>query len=253
MFYPIEKSFSRITDKLITITGEDYQLACRKFYCNVERIHGVGVDGNRYHPVSREMQMNIRKRFGFSDEQKIILCVGELLPNKNQQMAIQAMAEIVKKYPDAQMLLAGNGPEKDKLENLIQTMNLDNNVKMLGYVTNLQEYQKIADVSVSCSKREGLPLNIVEAMLSGTPVVASINRGHRELICDGKTGFLVHVNDENSMAKHILILFNDIKGYKDMSKLEQKYGQKYSFNSVKKELENIYFYDLEWRNQHDKS
>ena len=92
------------------------------------------------------------------------------------------MKKIVKKYSDAQLLLAGNGSEKENLENLIKSLRLTENIKMLGYVTNLQEYQKIVDISVSCSRREGLPLNIVEAMLAGTPVVASINRGHRELI-----------------------------------------------------------------------
>ena len=85
---------------------------------------------------------------------------------------------------------------------------------MLGYVTNLQEYQKIVDISVSCSRREGLPLNIVEAMLAGTPVVASINRGHRELIQPGENGFLVKVDDCEMMAAKILELLNDECLYK---------------------------------------
>lgn len=75
VFYPIEKYFSRMTDKLITITKEDYHLASQKFHCKVERIHGVGVDENRYHSVLQEEQMEIRKQFGFTDGQKIILCV----------------------------------------------------------------------------------------------------------------------------------------------------------------------------------
>jgi glycosyltransferase EpsD len=70
---------------------------------------------------------------------------------------------------------------------------MQSNVKLLGYVTNLQDYQHIVDVAVSCSKREGLPLNIVEAMMSGVPVVATINRGHRELIHEAETGFLTKV------------------------------------------------------------
>lgn len=244
IFYPIEKIFARKTDKLITITKEDYKLAKSKFPCKVERIHGVGVDGKRYHSVPKEEQIEIRKQFGFTDRQKIILCVGELLPNKNQQMIIHSMQKIVKKYPDVRLLLAGNGSEKENLENLINSLGLTENVKLLGYVTNLQEYQKIADVSVSCSKREGLPLNIVEAMLSGTPVVASINRGHKELICDGSTGFLVEVGDSEELAECILKLFSELKLCYDMSKMAKKYGEKYSFDAVKEELKSIYFADL---------
>lgn len=240
VFYPIEKFFSRMTDKLITITNEDYQLAKQKFHCQVERIHGVGVDENRYHPVSGEEQLAIRKQFGFSDSQKIILCVGELLPNKNQQMAIRAMKGIVKEYPDAQLLLAGNGPEKENLENLIRDLELQKNVKMLGYVTNLQEYQKIADVSVSCSKREGLPLNIVEAMLSGTPVVATKNRGHRELVQDRKTGFLVNVDDYDELSMKICELLNNRKCYIDVKDKAKSYAQAYTFVNVKQELTKVY-------------
>lgn len=240
VFYPIEKFFSRITDKLITITKEDYQLASQKFHCKVEHIHGVGVDGNRYHAVSKEEQLAIRKQFGFSEKQKIILCVGELLPNKNQQMIIHAMQEIVKKYSNAQLLLAGNGVEKENLEKLIKTLGLTNNVKMLGYVTNLQEYQKITDISVSCSRREGLPLNIVEAMLTGTPVVASINRGHRELIQPGENGFLVKVDDCEKMAAKILKLLNDKCLYKKIQENANAYAQAYTFKNVKKELTKVY-------------
>lgn len=239
VFYSIEKFFSRMTDKLITITKEDYELASRKFHCQVERIHGVGVDENRYHSVPKEEQLIIRKKFGFSEEQKIILCVGELLPNKNQQMAIRAMKEIVKKYPDAILLLAGNGPEKENLESLIHSLGLQKNVKMLGYVTNLQEYQRIADVSVSCSKREGLGLNIVEAMLSGTPVVVTANRGHRELTQSGKIGCMVKVNDTDAMIAGILSTLDDRNQMKMQAKVHH-YAVRYTNASVKKELENIY-------------
>lgn len=98
------------------------------------------------------------------------------------------MKEVVKSYPDAMLLLAGNGPEKENLENEITSCNLQLNVTLLGYCTFLEKYQKIADVLVACSHREGLPLNLVEAMLTENPVIASINRGHRELIVDGKMG-----------------------------------------------------------------
>lgn len=248
VFYPIEKFFSRITDKLITITQEDYELASRKFYCEVERIHGVGVDEKRYQVVSEEERNNLREQFGFSKEQKIILCVGELLPNKNQQMIIYSMEKITKNYPGVQLLLAGNGPEKENLNYLIKSLGMTENVKMLGYVTNLQDYQKITDVAISCSKREGLPLNIVEAMLSGTPIVASMNRGHKELIREGENGFIVKVNDSDDMARKILTLFSDKKLYDEISESALRCAQKYSFSEVKKELKKIYSNDLKWRN-----
>ena len=240
VFYPIEKLFSRFTDKLITITAEDYKLASEKFHCDTVRIHGVGVDEKRYFPVDNDEKKELRLKMGFGEEQKIILCIGELLPNKNQQMAIHMMTEIVKQYPDAKLLIAGNGPEEKNLRDLIDSLSLNGNVIMLGYVTNLQEYQHIADVDVSCSKREGLPLNIVEAMLSGTPVVATYNRGHRELITDTKDGFLVDVDDMQKMAEEVIKLLQDIAFCSEISRNAVEKGTEYCASSVKSELKRVY-------------
>ena len=241
IYYPIEKYFSRKNDTLITITHEDYRLAKKKFHCQVEHIHGVGVDEKRYFPVSKEEKLRLRKEMGFDENQKLLLCVGELLPNKNQKMAIHAMREIVKRYPDAILFIAGNGPEKENLENEIKQCNLENNVKMLGYCTHLQDYQHIIDVLVACSYREGLPLNIVESMLSGNPVVASINRGHKELIHNSENGYLVSRDNSESMADRVLELFSDEVKAETLSKNAYNFAMDYCFTSVEKELEEIYF------------
>lgn len=238
VFYPIEKFFSRLTDILITITHEDYKLAKEKFHCQVEHIHGVGVNEERYYPVSTEEQLKLRQELGFTPDQKIVLCVGELLPNKNQQIAIRMMQQVVKQFPDAMLLLAGNGPEKENLENLISELGMDQNIKMLGYCTYLEKYQRITDVLVACSKREGLPLNLVEAMLTENPVVASVNRGHRELIHDGENGYLVNNVDE--MAERVIGLLTNAELKAKIGGSARDYARSYGFVNVERELREIY-------------
>ncbi|MDE6870700.1 MAG: glycosyltransferase family 4 protein [Bacteroidales bacterium] len=240
VFYPIEKYFSHLTDKLITITHEDYNLASRKFHCEVCHTHGVGVDAKRYFPVSEVEKNNLRKQMGYAPGQKLILCVGELLQNKNQTMAIDMMLHVKEQYHDAVLILAGNGPRKEYLKQYIQDRGLSANVEMIGYVTNLQDYQHIVDLQVACSKREGLPLNVVEAMLSGTPVVASSNRGHRELIHDGDNGFIVTLDDSQKMALRVLQLLSDdiLRGRICESALD--YAANYSFESVVDDLGKVY-------------
>lgn len=240
VFYPIEKLFSRLTDKLITITQEDYELASKKFHCKVYRIHGVGVDERRYFPADEEMKSEIRKELGYTDDQKLILCIGELLPNKNQGMAIRMMEELVKEFPEAKLLLAGNGPEKENLEALIAELGLQEHVEMLDYCTYLEKYQKAVDLGVSCSKREGLPLNVIESMLTRNPVVATKNRGHRELIQHEKNGYLVDVDDVDSMLKYVRELMVCDEQRENISTQAVIDAQKYNFFSVKKELQKIY-------------
>ena len=241
IFYPIEKFFSRMTDVFITITHEDYKVASEAFHCKVAYIHGVGVSGERYKPVTIEEKLAQRRRMGYSQNAKILLCIGELNSNKNQVMAIRMMHKVVAKYPEAMLLLAGNGPKQKFLEQLIKQEELERNVKMIGYVTNLQDYQHIIDVQISCSLREGLPLNIVESMLSGNPVVAGLNRGHRELIQDGINGYIVDPNDYEAMSERVLNLLDNNDLRKRIVQNAIIFAQDFTFTSVKKELEEIYF------------
>ena len=155
-------------------------------------------------------------------------------------MAIRAMQNVVKEFPDAQLLLAGNGPEKENLKQEIVNCNLENNVKLLGYCTCLEKYQRVADVLVSCSKREGLPLNLVEAMLTENPVVVSVNRGHRELVQDGENGYLVAVDDSETMSERVIKLLKDDVNRIHMGQNARAYAKQYGVKSVQQELKQIY-------------
>jgi len=239
-YYPIEKVFARITDKLITIVSEDYEIATNKLDCQIYRIHGVGVDENKFQPVDIAEKMSLRIRMGYETSQKIILSVGELLANKNQQMIICAMPDILKKTPNAILLIAGNGPNQQQLEHLINSLNLQENVKMLGYVSNINEYHKISDLLVSCSIREGLGMNVIEAMMCGNPVVLTDNRGHRELIDEDRNGYLVQLDATEKMAEKVNTILLSDDAYKKFARNAKIFSDKYSNERVKKELKEIY-------------
>lgn len=240
LYYPIEKIFARKTDKLITIVSEDYQIASKDFSCPVHRIHGVGVEEKKFFPLDVEEKNLLRKKLGFSPKQKIILCVGELLSNKNQQMIIRAMPKIIEYDPNIILLLAGNGPRKEELETLIESLSLQKNIKMLGYVTNIHEYHKISDLLVSCSIREGLGLNAIESLMVGNPVVLTDNRGHRELIDEGHNGYLIPINDVEQMTEKIIETLSSHTEYKKMSDNAKEFSAQYGVKLVKKELQEIY-------------
>ncbi|MBO4452916.1 MAG: glycosyltransferase family 4 protein [Clostridia bacterium] len=240
IYYPIEKFFARYTDKLITINEEDHEFAKNHFKCEVCRIHGVGADPERFHPVSDEEKAEYRKELGIKEGSRVIMCVGELLPNKNQKTAIKAMKEVVKKVPEALLLIAGNGPEKDNLQALIDELDLNDSVKLIGYTTQLEKYLQASDLLVACSIREGLGMNVIEAMLCGKPVVASKNRGHNELVKDGVNGFLVDACETGQYSDRIIEVL--IKGARsiEMGGCGSKAAMPYSAVSVSKDLKTIY-------------
>lgn len=240
VWYPVEKFMCRYTDKLITITQEDYDLALAKFPARVERIHGVGANSAKYRSLSEEERAALRHELGYAGDDKLVLCTGELLPNKNQITAIRAMKLAAEKQQNVKLLLAGNGPTLPELQAEVAALSLQDCVVFLGYRTDLERYANIADVIVSCSYREGLPMNIVEGMLLGKPVVASYNRGHRELIVPDKTGYMVSPSDAGAFAEKILALLGDPVLSARMGYAGYEKAQLYADTNVRKELAHIY-------------
>ena len=124
------------------------------------------------------------------------------------------------------------------LTNLVKENGIENNVEFLGYTLRLNKYYNIADCLVACSFREGLPLNVIEAMLCGDAVVASNNRGHRELVEDGVNGFIVDATDIDGFAYKIIKVLDNPSFYAKPS-LEK--AELFTDRNVVEELKKIYY------------
>ena len=238
IYYPIEKLMAKKCDVLITVNKEDYALAQRKFSKRTEiaHIHGVGVDEKRYHPARPEEQLAMRQAEGLSSEDFVILCTGELNENKNQKTLISAAAMLKDKIPNLKVLLAGNGPKEQELRDQIHAEGLEDVVKLLGYRTDLEKVVPAVDLVVSCSHREGMPLNIIEAMLCKKPVVASHNRGHDELVKPNQTGILLTPDDAAGFADAIHMLAFNKDQRRKMGESACSGIQPYAVHATKTEL-----------------
>lgn len=238
LYYPIEKYFAKKCDVIITITDEDYLLASSKFKTNVVRMHGVGVYEERYHPIDEKERSYLREKAGLSSDDYVIVCVGEFNANKNQKVLVSAISKIKDKIPNIKLLFAGSGRLMDDVKKQVEELGLNNMVQFLGYRRDLETIVPASDLVVSCSYREGLPLNIVEAMLSKKPIVASINRGHKELVIDGQNGYLFDPSDAEQLSQKILKVFNGDS--LAMGERSCDRAQSYTVSSVKEEISQIY-------------
>ena len=235
MFYPVEKMLSHVTDDLITINNEDYELAKRKM--KARRIHyvpGVGVDENKFNfCMSDDETENLRKEVGVSKKDFVMICVGELNDNKNQIMQIEAVKEIASENENIKLLLAGEGDKREFLEQKIQEYNLQDKVKLLGYRTDIPRLLKISNLALSTSKREGLPVNVIEALTVGLPVIGTNCRGTRDLIKDGVNGYIVQIDDVYGLIKaiediNIIIPKNELK------------NTQYTMSNILNKMKSIY-------------
>ena len=237
VFYPIEKFFAKKCDAIITITEEDYKLASKKFKTKVIRMHGAGVDGERHHCVEEAEKLALREQLGIKQEDFVCLCIGELNQNKNQKALVSLVPTLKERIPNVKLLLAGNGKTKEELETQIKELGLEKEVALIGYQPKIENYVRAIDVMLSVSKREGLPFNIVEAMLTKKPVVVSENRGHRELVKDGVTGFMT--NDQKEYVERIVKLFEDKALYSEITEKAYEYAQSYTVKSTTEEFKCI--------------
>ena len=122
---------------------------------------------------------------------------------------------------------------------------MSDHAKLIGYRTDLEVFVNMADIAVSASLREGLGINLIEAMNCRKPVVGSVNRGHSEFINPGVNGFLADGDTEEeiseSFSKAIIQLALDKNLYARLSEHAYVDVQKYMDFNVEKELQTIYF------------
>lgn len=139
----------------------------------------------------------------FDDEIPVILGAGSLTTQKDFPTLVRAFARICEKR-EAKLVITGKGPEKERLQSLIERLDLDNKAMLAGFVDNPYAYISNASVFVLSSMYEGLPTVLIEALACGTPVVSTdCPSGPREILNDGKLGPLVPVGDVHKLSKSI--------------------------------------------------
>ena len=162
--------------------------------------------------AGRRSRGAIRDRRSIAAEpEPLILFVGRLVPLKGPQVLIEAMGQVAQVHPEAQLVLVGDGALRDQLRQHAQELGLAGQVRLLGYVRGkpLAALYRAADVVVVPSLYEPFGLVALEAMVSGTPVVAADAGGLAALVRDQQTGLKVPPNDPRALAGGILRLLTD--------------------------------------------
>ena len=209
IYYPVEWICSWMTDTLLVINREDYQIAKKKFHAK-ETIYipGVGIDIDKINSVQINREEK-RKELGLKTDDIVLLSVGELNQNKNHEIVIRALKELNNSH--IKYVVCGQGLLKKYLEKLARELGVQNQLFLIGFRTDVIEIYKCADIFVFPSKREGLSVALMEAMACGLPCVVSSIRGNVDLI-DKYGGTLFNVDSVQSCRNAIKkILKSDLK------------------------------------------
>ncbi len=241
LYYPIEKWLSKYTDCLITINDEDYELAVNKLKArSVKKVPGVGVDLNKFVPQTLEKKKELRKQYGYSDDDFILIYVAELNHNKHQDLLVKVVDVLKNKIPNIKLLLVGAGKLIEDYKQQVRDLKLEEHIHFLGYRKDVPNLMAIADVAVSASRREGLPVNVMEAMATGLPLVVTDCRGNRDLVINGENGFVVGLDDVDAFAGAIERLYNSQELRTKFGRANLEMIKEYSLENVIKYMEEIY-------------
>lgn len=175
----------------------------------------MGVDLSAFSPAKKDD--SIRKKLGISGE--FIFTVGRMAEKKGFKYLIDAMPRILEKLPKAKLVMIGDGPERQRLEQQAKELKLEKSVIFAGKVTHkeLENWYPTADVFVLPSivtkegDTEGLGVVFLEAIASGTPIIGSNVGGIPDIIRHNETGLLVPEKDSNAVAEAIVNVLTDRK------------------------------------------
>ncbi len=230
-FLLIEKVLRCVTDEIFALNPEDFAFAKRfKLYRNqLHGFPGLGLDLNVYHPASAEEKSEARYTLGIPESAFVLLYIADFTARSNHDMLLQALRFLPS---DIHLCLLGEGPLLETCREKAESLGVLPKVGFLGAQRNWSLCCHAADIAVSSSLQESLPLPLVAALASGLPIVASDIRGNRSLVRDGINGYLYPSGNTYKFAEKIIKIYSDRELQINLGQLNHAFLAPYSLDAV---------------------
>ena len=228
----------RAADRVLVVSQEIKEIVQRRFGLEDTKIlvlkNGIVCDGDTSMPVE------LQKEFSISANKLKLIAAGRLVPLKNFDILVRAIAEVINQgQNDLLVLIAGEGEERVRLEQLIRDLGIESYVKLLGLRHDVMGLMQACDLFVMPSRYEGLSLAMIEAMACGLPIIASDVRGLKDYITNEQNGLLFPAGDYKTLAERILQLANNRELRSKLSQgaresFEKEYDMRKNIRSIDK-------------------
>lgn len=201
-----------------------------------------GVDTDCFKPFPEVEKKDVKKEIGVFEDAEIIGTVCRLDPVKNLIFMIETVKDILKKREKTILLIVGEGPERKPIEDVVDKLELNNKIILLGKRNDVERIMPILDIFILPSISEGTSMTILEAMACAIPVIASMVGGNTKLVQEGKNGYLFPLNKPELLNNRVLELLNDKKKREKMGKEARIIVEKeLSFNHMLSEYTRLYY------------
>jgi len=197
----------------------------------------------------KQFNTQVNKNSALMDEKgPLIITTRRLVPKNGVIFLVKGFKKILRKFPNAKLVIIGDGPEKERIKKEIQLQNIKSNTLLIGMISNneIPSYLAAADIVAVPSIVEASSISVLEAMAMKLPIVASDIPGIREITNFGKNCVLVPSKDPNSLAEGILRLLNSKEEAEKLAELGyQEVLKNYTWEKKAKETEEIYYKALD--------
>ncbi len=205
------------------------------------RVVPNGCDPARFAAVGEAQAAALRRQLGIRSDERVILFVGRLEPQKDPLCLLTAFRAILTRFPTARLVFAGDGGLRAELQNFAAHHKLDNRVTFTGVVRQIETYYAIAELVVLPSLYEGMPLVALEAGAAGRPIVATAVDGTSEVVQHGRTGLLIPPRDPQALCCAVSELLADPgRGRRIGAAAQQRVSQYFSLDAQVRRTEQVF-------------
>ncbi len=217
---PVRHWHTRKVDVWIAVSEFIARQTARDYAVPRRRIRVVlnATDLERFRPRPEDKAELRRSLLGLGEEHVVITLAANMRPAKRQEMAVLALPEVLARAPQVRLVLAGDGPDRERITRLVGERGLAEQVRILHGDNDVALIYAASDLALLPSMSEGLPGGGIEAIASGLPLVATPNGGTPEVYEDGVSGISVHDQTSHGLAASLLRLLDDPAGLARMGR-----------------------------------
>lgn len=184
---------------------------------------------------------HVREELAIAPDAPVIGIVGILRAQKAHEVLLRALAQLTSEFPGIQLLIVGDGPRREAIEQSIAGLGLQGNVRLLGLRSDVSDILREIDVAACSSDFEGSPLSVMEYMDAALPIVATAVGGIPDLIESGEHGLLVPPGDPSALAHALGQMLRDPQRAKAMgARAQQRRRSEFDLRVVIQRIEELY-------------
>lgn len=190
--------------------------------------------------VSEEQKLALRKSYGIKPDETMLLFVGRIGEEKRVFELLQVCQNVIKKNPKIKMVFVGNGPAYEDMQKKAEKQIATKQIIFTGFIewTKVSEYYESADIFVTTSLSEMHSMTILEAQLSGLPIIVRRDESYLDSVFDGENGYLTE--SEAEMEKRILELVDDKEKLKKFSQKSLEITKRFTIETHIKKTLKVY-------------